>query len=366
MKIGILTFQNAHNYGAQLQAYALKKYLKNRNYEVEIINYANSVIENNYLYKAKNNIKIGGINSAKKWLKKQYEIMFDKKEYQEKWLKFDAFIKEYITNDEKLFKKEEIDFSQYDYIICGSDQIWNPYLTDGFDDVYFANINAKVKKISYAASLGISKFDDRKMEERFFELIKNFNSLSVREKVLEKYITENTNLDVQTVLDPTLLIDQTEYKKFIKDIPYKNYIFQYTLVDNPKLDNIVKELAEKESLNIVELRYSRSFSKKYSTQIIDAGIEDFLSLIKNAKYVITNSFHGTIFSILFEKKFYCVKIDGLNSRIENILDITNLENRSIECFEDINLVEEIDYKGVKKRITQSRIESEKFLNEALK
>lgn len=366
MKIGILTFQNAHNYGAQLQAYALKKYLRNNNYEVEIINYVNSSIENNYLYKMQNNIKVGGINSAKKWFEKQMQITFDKKEYHKRWLKFDAFIKEYITNDEKIFKKEEIDFCKYDYIICGSDQIWNPYLTNGFDDVYFANINTKAKKISYAASLGISKFDDLKMEERFFELIKNFDCLSVREQKLEKYIKKNTNLDVQTVLDPTLLINQNEYDKFIKDVPYKNYIFQYTLVDNPKLDSIVRKLAEKENLNIVELRYNKSFFKKHSTQILDAGIEDFLSLIKNAKYVITNSFHGTIFSILFEKKFYSVKIDGLNSRIENILKIINLKNRSIECFEDINLAEEIDYKDVKERIFQSRIESEKFLNEALK
>ena len=95
------------------------------------------------------------------------------------------------------------------------------------------------------------------------------------------------------------------------------------------MDSIVKEIAEKENLKVVELRYNKRLFSKGHIQILSAGIEDFLSLIYNARYVITNSFHGTLFSILLEKNFYTVKINGVNSRIENILIITELNNRCI-------------------------------------
>ena len=234
-KIGILTFQNAHNYGALIQAFALKNYLENNGYIVNVINYANKEIENSYLFTPKNMVKVGGFHSAKKWIKREKEIILGRKEYKKKWLKFDNFIKKYITNDKKIFDKNKIDFMQYDYIICGSDQIWNPYLTGGFDDVYFADFNTKATKISYAASLGMSEIKDKEKEKNFFKLLQNFDFISVREEALKKYINNHLGLNVNIVLDPTLLLSEKEYKVFLHDIPYENYVLQYTLVDNPRV-----------------------------------------------------------------------------------------------------------------------------------
>lgn len=132
------------------------------------------------------------------------------------------------------------------------------------------------------------------------------------------------------------------------------------------LDSIVKEIAEKENLKVVELRYNKRLFSKGHIQILSAGIEDFLSLIYNARYVITNSFHGTIFSILLEKNFYTVKINGVNSRIENILNITELNNRCIENVSEIDLKEKIDFKNAKDKIEKEREHSQEFLRNVLK
>jgi len=132
------------------------------------------------------------------------------------------------------------------------------------------------------------------------------------------------------------------------------------------LDSIVKEIAEKENLKVVELRYNKRLFSKGHIQILSAGIEDFLSLIYNARYVITNSFHGTIFSILLEKNFYTVKINGVNSRIENILNITELNNRCIENVSEIDLNEKIDFKNAKDKIEKEREHSQEFLRNVLK
>ena len=132
------------------------------------------------------------------------------------------------------------------------------------------------------------------------------------------------------------------------------------------MDSIVKEIAEKENLKVVELRYNKRLFSKGHIQILSAGIEDFLSLIYNARYVITNSFHGTIFSILFEKNFYTVKINGVNSRIENILNITELSNRCIENISEIDLKKKIDFKNAKEKIEKEREHSQEFLLNVLK
>ena len=132
------------------------------------------------------------------------------------------------------------------------------------------------------------------------------------------------------------------------------------------MDSIVKEIAEKENLKVAELRYNKRLFSKGHIQILSAGIEDFLSLIYNARYVITNSFHGTIFSILLEKNFYTVKINGVNSRIENILNITELNNRCIENVSEIDLNEKIDFKNAKDKIEKEREHSQEFLRNVLK
>ncbi len=364
MKIGIITFQNAHNYGAQLQVFALKKYLNSLGHEVNVINYINREIEKSYLKNPKNNIKVGGFRSGKKWLIKQVNLLYGLNSYNTKWNRFNDFIINNITNEEKKYSKKEIDFSQYDYVICGSDQIWNPTLTNGFDDVYFANFKSNALKISYAASIGKSSFNDEE-EKTFKELLKNFDIISVRENKLEEYIKKITTYEAQTVVDPTLLLESDDYAIFLKDVPYKNYILQYTLIDDPKLDAIVEKIASTYNFKIVELRYEKKLFRRNRIQVADAGVYEFLSLIKNAEIVITNSFHGTIFSILFKKLFYTVKIAGVNSRIENLLNICGLNDRCISSETEFDINQIINYDKVLDNLKLESRKSKDFLNSAL-
>lgn len=365
MKIGILTFQNAHNYGALLQAYALKKYLEEKGFEVEFINYINAKIEENYLKKPKNNVKIGGFRSAKKWFKTQINLLYGKTHYIEKWNKFNDFIHTYLVNEPEQYEIEKLDVQKYDFILFGSDQIWNPNLTNGFDGVYFGEFKTKAKKIAYAASLGKANLSSDELKY-FGKLLENFDFISVREDELRKYIKKELGMNVKMVLDPTLLADKSIYDNFLKPVPYKKYIFQYTLMDNPELDKIVEEIAKRKNLQIIEVRYQENFFRKKGLQISNAGIQDFLSLLKGADFVVTNSFHGTIFSILFQKDFYTVKINGVNSRIENLLHITSLEDRMIENIEEVNLESKIDFKKALNNIENEKIDSKKFLENVLK
>ena len=137
-------------------------------------------------------------------------------------------------------------------------------------------------------------------------------------------------------------------------------------MDNPELDKIVEEIAKRKNLQIIEVRYQENFFRKKGLQISNAGIQDFLSLLKGADFVVTNSFHGTIFSILFQKDFYTVKINGVNSRIENLLHITSLEDRMIENIEEVNLESKIDFKKALNNIENEKIDSKKFLENVLK
>lgn len=366
MKIGILTFHNAHNYGAALQAYALKKYLIKKGFEVECINYINKNIEEGYLFKRKNNIKIGGFRTTKKWIKRQIEISIGKKEYECRWKKFDSFIYNYLTRKDKFYNKKDESLNKYDIIICGSDQIWNNNLTNGFDDLYFANIKTKAKKIAYAASIGKAKFN-KEEEKKFLKLIKNFNYISVRELNLKEYIEKNSQLKVNVVVDPTLLLEKEDYEPiFLKNrIEKEKYLLQYTMFEDKNIDEIAHAIAKENGLNIKEIRYSKNILKKGTGQLLDVGVEEFLSYINNAEYVVTNSYHGTIFSLLFNKNFYAVKNKGGNVRIENLLDLLNLEKRYIEKKEETDNQSFIDYDNVERKLIELKKESKSFLDRAI-
>ena len=364
MNVGIITFQNAHNYGAQLQAYALKQFLESNGHDAEFINYINKEIEKNYLKWPRNNIKVRGLISAKNWIKNEIKIIYGLCDYRTKWNRFNDFISNYITDSNKVYSKDSINVDKYDCIICGSDQIWNSYLTDGFDDVYFANFNSRVLKISYAASSGRTNFSETE-KMQFIDLINNFDYISVREASLASIIKNETKKDVHVVLDPTLLINSKEYDRFVEKVPYENYLLQYTLIDDTKLDEIVDTIAKRNNLKIIELRYSKSLNRKNRIQIASAGVKEFLSLINGASFVVTNSFHGTVFSILFKKKFYTINIKSVNSRIENLLNICELNDRCISDIKDIKLNYDINYENALNKLDIEKEKSQIFLLNAL-
>ena len=355
-KIGILTFHDAHNYGAVLQAYALKKYLKNLNLDVKIINYHHYNIPDGF--PKKRVIKEKTISNIAKHV-------YSSKDHNYRWTKFDSFIKRLIDNEQKVYtNEEELEKLDIDYWICGSDQIWNTEITRGFNKGFFLDFNTKGKKISYAVSMGIPSLEE-KYEKDFKNSIEKIDCLSVREESLKQYIKKFTDREVVRTLDPTLLLERKDYEELLKENSIKEkYLLIYALGPDERLTEIAKKIANEKNLKIVELNDFKKFNY-FCKQISNAGPEDFLTLIKNAEVVVTNSFHGTIFSIIFEKDFYTITRLNRNSRMENILEIVDMKDRLISSVDDLKNVKPQDYKKAYKKLEEEAIKSKQFLLNSL-
>ena len=192
MKVGILTFHDAHNYGAVLQAYALKKYIQKLGYEVKIINYHHETIPDGY----------------------------PKEDNEKRWEKFNKFIKTLIDNEEKVYTKEEdLEQLDIDFWICESDQIWNTEITRGFNRGFFLDFKTNGKKISYAVSMGIPELP-KEYEQKFKESLEKLDEISVREESLKQYAEKFVDKKIEITLDPTLLLDVSDYEKLLVENSY--------------------------------------------------------------------------------------------------------------------------------------------------
>lgn len=357
IKVGILTFHDAHNYGAVLQAYALKRYIqKLDDVDVKIINYHHYNIPDGFPKKRK---------IDKLTLKNIAKHIYSSKDHNLRWGKFDKFIKSLIDNTDSVYtNEEELEKLDIDVWICGSDQIWNTDITRGFNKGFFLDFETKGKKVSYAVSMGIPRLPE-KYEEEFKKCINNLDYISVREDSLEQYAKEFTNKEVVKVTDPTLLLDTDEYDDLILDNKIKEkYLLIYALGPDSRLEEIAKKKAKEKGLKIYEVNDFKE-KKHFCDQISHAGPCEFVTLIKNADCIVTNSFHGTIFSIIFEKDFYTITRLNRNSRMESILAIVDMKDRLIENPEEIDRVKTQDYKKAKENLKKEISKSREFLEKAI-
>lgn len=324
-KIEIVTFHLANNYGAVLQAYALQSIL-DKKYNAEILNYDNKFISNNY--KVFKSVNVNPIKTI-------YHFANDIINYKKESTKVKLF------NE---FRKNKFKLSPYfdnynnaiipiaDVYIVGSDQVWNPFLTNGIDKVYLLNCISGSKKISYAASSGNLEYIKNNKEE-FFDKLKSFDFISVREEKLKRYIIENGVEPVDVVLDPTLLLTKNMWINFLdkERIEKEKYIFVYSVNNSNKLFiNFVNKFANEKKIKIVyfdkhDLNNNYKCDKKsyYST-----GPKEFVNLLYYSDYVITTSFHGTALACIFNKNFYVV-LSTFQDRLTTILNTLKLNNRII-------------------------------------
>lgn len=366
-KIGIVTFHRAYNYGAMLQAVALQDYLS-QNYDVKIINYKDKIIENRYKLvrwekmSLKNIIiNVGRILLSKKRLKRQ------------------SSFKNFFTNNLKITKEytteEEIinNYPKFDYYITGSDQVWNPEITNGVSNIYTLNFgDDRIKRISYAASFGIENIDDKYLED-FKEKLKRIDYFSVREKTAVNLLKNITKKKSCEVLDPTLLVTKDYWDKKIKNLNTKaekeKYILCYQLDTNDEYTKIANYLSKYYGYKIIHFNPINKYYKKVLRSAYTNGPLEFINLIKNAEYVIVTSFHGTVFSTLFHKKFLVIPNKGNGSRMVDFLKKIKLENRIIYKFNDLEKIDfdkEIDFTDADKIIEKEREKSRDFLDMALK
>lgn len=363
MNLGIITFHRSINYGAVLQAYALRRFIEKNNINVNVIDYVNRKDEEKY--------RLIQFNSFKDCIKSLLKFYFNRKKKQ----KFIDFRKEYLSLSETVDKNKigKLD-NIYDCFITGSDQVFNYNITDG-DMTYLLDFASKNKKNSYGASFGISKIE-KKYEKIYSNLLKDFSYISMREKEGVDLIKQITGKNAQLVLDPTFLLEQSDwnnlvnnYKKKIVNIK-KPYILIYSLKYSSSIYKVAEKISRELNCKIIVISTGLStvkFGDKYKS-VLSAGPEDFINLFINARYIITNSFHGTVFSIIFKKNFivdYLNKLDN-PSRIINLLNLLSLTNRILSNERNINLYEFIDYDKVYQVLSKEKNNSIKYINCILK
>lgn len=368
-KIGTVTFHGAQNFGSVLQTYSLQEFVKGlyaesgQECDYNVINYRTDFQKSFYsIYKSVKNPK----NIIKNAVAFKHSSCLKIKER-----KFEDFLTNYIDLTDEISKTDELErFScVYDYYISGSDQIWNVRASD-FESAYYLDFVKKGKKISYAASFGPLIIDWNLYDkDKYSSLLLDYSAISVREAGSKDRVKELIDSDCEINVDPTFLLKKEEWQKIQSDANYNDgkYILLYCLEPSKEQLNMAKAISKKLNLPILVTRYNNkndminNFVKKY-----DSGPLDFLSYIDNAALVLSSSFHGTAFSMIYNKPFYV--FNGMkDSRISSILKTAGIEDRSIESIDDIDRVnlKFIDFSVVNEIIKNEQEKSKAYLQQAL-
>ncbi len=364
MKTGLVTFYHIHHYGALLQAAATQRSVEALGGECEILDYY--VNQNNALFR-----KPTGVGSAAADVHTALHYGPLKARYD----RFEKFSREHLRISGHRYESlEELSAAElpYDVILSGSDQIWNPKIfPDGnFDPVFFGAFSDR-RKIAYAPSFGIPRVPEQ-LEEELRGYLTRFSHLSVRESQ-GREIVRAAGREAAVVLDPTLLLNREQWGAMANtpaSYPAGGYILCYCINQPGALAPYIRTLAEQTGLPVVQLCGIRRKVHPKAHCILDAGPAEFLALFQNAAYVCTNSFHGTVFSVQFQKPFFTAVAPAElaspeHSRTFSILNRLGLTGRIIGKGDTAGLEEPIDWERVTGRLEQARAESLAYLRAAL-
>ena len=355
MKIGILTFYAAHNYGAVLQALASQHYLKSLGHEAYIIDYVEKKE-----FKTKFYLKgLSFIDNLKFFIISTITYPFLLKRY--------AVFLRFIRDNMKLFHGDwKSTHNKFDCFYIGSDQVWNPLYWNKYHPRFFCQFPGASGKIciAYAASMKIDYIPEG-MEPVLRDYLKAFSAISVREQNIKELITPLVDIPVEVTIDPTLLLTKEEWFKLLPPppkTPKEPYIISYKLQQSDLADNLAKTIARVYKYNIIEIpanvniREPKSF--KTPTPV------EFVHLIANARFVVTTSFHGTAFSIIMRKPFYSIVINEKDERISGLLTQCGLAHRIAKEIPNI-ISDKIDWEEVQGKLNLSIKHSKDYLKKAL-
>ena len=359
---GIISYNiycNFTNYGSALQSWALSQAInKVPNCKSMLIDYCPDVLKN-----------LDPLNP--------FANMWDKDEesrrmceltlpaIRENYKKFDKFYKTRFDKTKNKYTSENFNNvmveNNIDGFVCGSDTIFCIDEFKGFDDGYYANYPCMKNgySVAYAASFGDAHFNDdtyRILNDR----LNNFKAIGLRENAMVDYVRNNVSIPVEKVIDPTLLLTSKEYDVLAEDRLIKEkYVLLYARRYNKKMEEYADKIAKENGWKVVEISLRATNADRHQ-MFYEAGVEEFLSLVKNAEVVVTNSFHGAIFSVQYKRPFYVFSREQCDSKIDEVLQLFGLRDRLMINGEE-NIESNINWDDVHKRIDEARNQAFNFL-----
>lgn len=370
MKIGTITFHCAYNFGSALQTYALRKYLTDLGHDVHVIDYRSEDFRNYWIFRKY------GIKSFAVDLLFLLGNLRRRDSFQTFWRKH--FNLTYYTYEgPDVDQQMAQDLKDYDAFICGSDQIWNLDCTCGPVPPFFLSFAPdNVKKIAYAPSMSHAKFEKKNFtvgdKKRISGWLNRFDSLSVREISVARQFQDLTDKSIVETLDPTLLLNLKDYRHIqAPELPKKlkegKYIFAYTLWPNKDMVTYIDKLAAEQNLTIVYYSRNPIHYKSHSINVWGIGPADFLTLIDKAACIVSNSFHATVFSILYGKPFLTFGTKKSSSRMKTLLTRLGLSEEHLlpPDFEGGTKIKPFASELDVVRLDELRTASEQFLKASL-
>lgn len=362
MRIGILTFHRAINYGAVLQCYGLYMALKEKGNDVEIIDYRPDSVDY-YRYP----ISIFKLRHTKGLINKfrvaiasllNFFNIIDANK------RFDSFLHKNFKFSNTVLNSNQVP-DYYDIIYFGSDQIWSPQICYGFDPVYWGQFkHERSVLVTYAASMGGHNHLNKSEWSLIGEYLKSFKFLSVREPQLQNELLMHLNIASQLVVDPTLLLDIESYESMVvrpKDIP-NNYVLVFSVAPTDNLIGFAEKVASHNNSDIIVL--SACALRRCRYRNVTPGVNEFLGWFKYASCIVTVSFHGTVFSVLFKRDFYSLS-NYMQDRAESFLRFLGLEDRLVSSDEKtIQSLDysHVDYSGVGEKLREMKEDSMRYIN----
>lgn len=389
MKIGIVTYVKCDNYGAELQAYAMQYVYNKLGYDAEVLDLEKQNKElssslSTIIPAIVNRFKTYGIKAPYKILQLVWDVIQRKKakkqfavDIQKKHELFTRFFDEKIKHSPIYYtlKSVYVEDMPYDVYVAGSDQIWN-YMHTDFLDVYFLEFadRFKAKKIAYAASLSIPDIPVR-LQADYQKYFENMDYIGVRELNAKDIVEKYSDKKATVVLDPTLLIHKEEWREHVANEIMKGpkYVLIYTLSGSKYIRNLAKSIAKRigDDCQVINIKSDfRPEKKDWIKHLYQVGPKEWVGLIMNAAYMVTDSFHGTAFSINFNIPFTTLlnPSSNMNSRALSILEITGLKDRIIydDGSNQLPKTLTVDYNRVNPIVDDWRKKSENYIRESLK
>lgn len=379
MKVALAINYDYHDYGGMLQAFATQRFLEKHGVDSDAVNFDNvkgDINKRKWYYFLSNILDVSIVKEKSKLIEKRIRQKFNsqlKVNMAERDAAFDEFCSTHFKVSRAFVSwndMAEASRKEYDAVVVGSDQLWLPSNVKA--DYYTLNwVPDDVKKIAYATSFGIGKIPN-KYKKEYSIYLNRMNYLSARETSGQEIIKELTNKDVPLVNDPALLLDADGWNEIVKAEPLvkDKYVFCYFMGNNPEQRGFVKRLAKEKKLKVVALLHLDQYIAT-DEEFVDiapwhVSPADFVNLVKNAEYVCTDSFHGTVFSIIYSRTFFTFKRFtkkaslSTNTRITSLLSRLGLTDRLVVDMDKIPS-DKIDWVETQKVVSDFRYSSSAYL-----